>query len=241
MMQERIPLLIERLADFLPADRPEAKKIWDTLAAYVNRIGQLAGKPVNAPAAKPNEQDNARAKELETRENNLRRTEWREGTNGTHRSLYGTEWKKQIGDRKLTDTQRATVTELYGLKLAQLLKSTQGFNDKLARYFQANQREGFQRYHESVFREMVPKALRTAIAQAGIGNKPGPQAAKPGEPAKPGPVRPPVGGKPPAASGFQLVNAKPKMDTVDRVQTTTDMYIQGKAVLKTGQRVSWRV
>lgn len=236
MVQNRIPLALERLQDFIPADNPTAQAVVKQLVDYVNRINGFAQKQVTAPKAAP-AADDKRLNEVTQRETALTRKEWGGETSARHANLFTAQWKAQIGERKLTSEQSATVKELYGLKLGAILKATPKFNDTLERYFNSKQKDGFLRHFDSVYKDAVPKALRAAIAQAGVGAKPGP---KPGEvSAKPGAVPAKPGAKPAPATGFTLTNAKPASDTVDRVRTSTDMWLAGKAILKNGTRVQW--
>jgi len=237
MMQERVPLLLERLGDLLPQDNPKALEILKALQGYVQRIHGYASKQVVPPATAKPAGDDPRAKELEARETALRRTEWRSESASLHKRLYETAWTQQLGDRKLTNEQRITVQEIYGLKLQKLIATNPKFNETLQRYFANGQKDGFMKYIESAYRDAVPKALKTAIAQAGIGAKSGPTAGKPvAAPGKASPLPP----KP--ATGFKLVNKKPNVQTeVDRVNTTPDMLLKGQAILKTGERVTWRI
>ena len=237
MMAQGIPLLVERLYDFLPADNPRAKEALDKLAGYLNRVNGFAQKQVGAAAPAKSGQPDPRAQDLERREQSLTRTEWRGEADKRHGAMFAREWKTQIGDRKPTDTQLATIKELYGLKLGAILKARADFNGNLERYFGSKQKDGFLRYFESVYREAVPRALRTAIQQV-LPAKPGPRGGQQQQQPKPGTEKP--GQKPAPATGFTLVNAKPAMGTVDRTATSPDMWLAGKAVLKDGKRVQWR-
>lgn len=237
MQQSKIPEQLIELR-YIVGGMPDgdlktaAVAVLGKLNGYLERIGTLASKQVTPPAAKAPGADDKRASELTQRETNLRRTEWRGETDKTHRNLFNSEFKKQIGDRKLSDSQRATVLELYGLKLGAILKGLPKFNENLEKYFASNQRDGFVRYIESAYKDAVPRALRAAIGQAGIGAKPGPAAGalpKQGT----GAIKP--------AAGFTFVTAKPAMSLVNNRETTPDMWLKGQAVLKDGKRVTWKV
>lgn len=238
LYRQQIPWILQGLRQHIPAENAQAQELFGKIENYIKRIDQLAANSVTPAATKPNEQDQTRIKELETRETNLRRTEWRSATDKTHAQLYQTERAKVIGDRRLTSEQRATITELYGIKLQAILKATPKFNENLDRYFASNKKDGFTKYVESVYREAVPKALRAAVAQAGVGAKPGPAPGTAAEKKAP-PIAGTAAAKP--IPGFQLVNAKPKMETVDRVNTSSEMWLKGQAVLRDGKKVSWKV
>lgn len=234
MAENNIPLQLEKLGWMLK-DNPDAVAAVQQIQAYVNRIGQMARKPVAAPATAPKVDD--RAKQLDSREQQLTRTEWSRETSTRHSSLFQQQWKAQIGDRKLSDTQAATVRELYGLKLAAILKARPDFNQNLERYFSAKQKDGFLKLFDSVYKDAVPRALRTAIQQVGVGAKPGP---KPGEPKPVAPGTKPIAPNGTATAGFTFVGAKPEFSTVDNRTTTPEMWQAGRAILRNGTKVYWR-
>lgn len=234
MEEKGIPMQLAQLGWMLK-DNPEALQAVQQIQNYVKGIGQMARKPVSAPAiAAPKVDD--RAKQLDTREQQLTKTEWKRETESRHASLFQQNWKSLIGDRKLSDTQVATIKELYGLKLQTILKAKPDFTPNMERYFAAKQKDGFLKLHDSTFKDAVPRALRTAIQQLGIGGKPGP---KPGEAAKP----PASGVKPsgtPAAPGFAFVGTRPSITEIDNRTTTPQMWQEGKAVLRDGRKVYWK-
>jgi hypothetical protein len=125
------------------------------------------------------------------------------------------------------------VRRLYKDHLQEKLAAKKDFDTNMQRYFGAKNKTGFLKMHEATFREAVPLALRSAMLEAGLASKPGQAAAKPAATAIPAAKATP-------AVGFTLVNAKPAMATVDRVNTTADMWASGKAILRDGKKVTWR-
>jgi hypothetical protein len=232
MQANRVPLDLERLRDFLPADNPAAKQLWEKLAGYFNGLNDLAQKPV-APAAtaRSGEGDN-RNQELEQREQSLTRKEWSGEGKEQHSKIYQTAWSKAVGSRQLTDVQKENLGVFYQMELKRLLP--RDFTEKLEQYFSTGQKDGYLRYRNTVLSESVPKALRAAIQRAGIAQKPGPKGAQQqqqqqrgGAPAKPD-------------QGFTLVNQKPDFAKVDNRVTTPSMYSAGKFILKDGTKVQWK-
>lgn len=234
MNESQIPILLEKLA-WIGKDNPEILDLQQRLMGFVRGVSALARKQVAPPKVESSGPD-PRASELDQREQQLTRQEWTRESGSIHGSLFNQQWKALIGDRKLTDTQIATVKELYGLKLAAILKAKPDFNQNLNRYFGAKQKDGFMKLYKSVYSEAVPRALRTAMEQVGIG-KPGP---KPGQtPAKPeaAPTKPAAAG---VNTGFTFTAAKPDMVMVNRSLTTPEMWQKGQAILKTGSKVWWK-
>lgn len=238
MQAANLPLLIERLGDFLPADNPKVVELYGKLSQYVNRIGDLARKQVTAPksAAAP-AADDGRAK-FEQEKQQFQRKQWATETGTKHTGLFREAWAKHVGERKLTQGQTQTLRDLYGVRLQGLLAKKADFNPTLERYFTSGQKDGFIRHFESVYKEAVPLALRTAMAELGIG-KPGP---KPGAPPPAGKQGPPAARQPAGklAAGFVKVANKPNMQTeVNRAATSPQMWAARQAILKTGQKVTW--
>jgi hypothetical protein len=233
MQASGIPLALERLQDFLPADNPKALAALKPIIDYVNRLGEMARKqPTPATTARP---DDTRAKEYDKRDSDLRGKEWGGETATLHNSLYRDAMAKHLGGRTLTPAQNSALVKLYKSNLSDMLAAKKEWKPNIDRYFGAKDKPGYLRYFESNYKEAVPRALRQSIAELGIGGKPGP---KPGE-AKPGQKAAAVNSKP--DEGFKLVNAKPNfMNDVNRNLTTATMFQQKKAVLKNGTRVQWQ-
>ena len=238
MQQERIPLLLERLQDFLPVDNQQARQIWTVLANYVNRIHQFASQPAARPkktAAQPDD----RTRALDQREANLTRQEWGRSLASVHSDIFSAEWRKQLAGRHITQDQGGTIRELYGMRLKSILAAKPEIARNIERYFSAGQQDGYLRYMENFYRDAAPRALRQAIAQSSI-------AANGNGQRKPAAQAPPAGSKPgpPAAarngSDFRMLASKPDRAQIDPVRTTPEMWISGKAILRNGQQVAWR-
>lgn len=232
--ESQIPLILEKLA-WIGKDSPEILDLQQRLLSFVKGISGMARKSVAPPTIEKHGTD-PRASELDQREQTLTRQEWSRESSAKHAAIFNSQWKALIGDRKLSDMQIATVKELYGLKLGAILKAKVDFNQNLNRYFGAKQKDGFMKLYESVYRDAVPRALRTAMEQVGVG-KPGP---KPGQTL----AKPAVPGEKPAApganAGYTFTAAKPDMIMVNRALTTPVMWQERKAILKNGTKVWWK-
>ena len=242
MQDAQLPMTIQLLgsilgrATFSEPDKAEAGKLYAALAGYVNRIGDFAKKQVAAPAAVAKPGADPRVAELDTRETNLRRTEWGGEIAKTHDRLFNEAWNRLAGT--VPASKRQSIVDLYGVRLTQALAAKtdpQGSVDsKMDRYFAAKDKNGFVRFHESIMKDTVPLVLRKALAEFGIGARKAPAAAPPnGAPAKSGaPAKPAV--------GFTPIAAKPNFATdVDRARTTAKMWQDHQAILKNGKQVTW--
>jgi len=219
-----------RLLQNAVGENPQAQELVKNLMGFVQSIKGMASKPVSAPKVAPTAQD-PRTSELDNRETQLRRQEWTGETNQQHGRIFGEAWKR-IAATVPADKQ-GLVRRLYGIHLGEKIKARANFDQNMTRYFDAKQKDGFLRLHESTFKDLVPLALRSAMAEAGLGAK---KAAPP--PANGVPLKPPVGQQPQA--GWVRLNNKPNFATeVDRKQTSPEMYSRKQAILKTGKRVTW--
>ena len=241
MQQEEIPLSLRLLVNVLQrakfdidTDRTEAGGLVNKLIGYVNRIGEFAKKDVALPArATPD----ARAAELDTREQGLRRQEWSGEANKQHASIYSEAWRRLVepmlpAEKAKAEAATKLIQKLYGLHLKEKLGAKRDFNPNMERYFKANQRDGFIRLHASAFKEAVPLALRSALAEAGLTKRAAPNGN--GKPAAAATSRAAA-----PAEGFMHVGKKPDMAEVNRAMTAPRMWEQHKAILKSGKKVTW--
>ena len=247
MQDAQLPMTIQLLGSILgratltEADQAEATKLYTALIGYVNRIGEFAKKQVAAPTSAAKTGADPRAAELDTREQAIRRTEWSGESGQQHARIFSEAWKRLAA--AVPKEKVALVRRLYPIDLKEKIAQKQinidgkpqSFDAAMDRYFKAKQKDGFLRLHDSTFKEVVPLALRSAMAEAGIGARKAPAApgvggepaTKPGAPAKP-------------AVGFTPVAAKPNIATeVDRSRTTTAMWQNKQAILNSGKQVTW--
>ena len=231
MLQEGVPLALERLGDFI-GDNPRAQAIWKQLQGYVNRINGFAQKPVAAPkkadtpAGTPD-----REKQLQEREQNITRQEWRRESDIGRMDTFNSEWTRLSAGRKLSDVQTGAVKELYASRLHAAASKLPGFSDTLQRYFDGGDKQGYLRYLTSVYKSEIPKALRAAF-DAIVPAKPGPKAGAPAASKAGAPVAKPT-------PGFEFVGTRPNPNEIDPIRSQ-GLILQGKAVLRSGKKVYWR-
>lgn len=234
MLQEGIPLALERLQDFI-ADNPKALQVWQKLAGYVNRVNGFAQKPVNAPAMQQRPQaGDDRERMLTEREQNLTRTEWRGAADSERMNVFNAEYARLTAGRKIGDSQAAAIKELYVSRLSAALRKAPHFNANIDKYFANKDRSGYLRYIGSLYKQEIPKALRSAVDSV-LPAKPGP-AAKPAATAKPATNAAPAA----PANGYAWLATVPAKDKIDFRQTTPNMIREGKAVLVDGKKVQWK-
>lgn len=238
MQQEGIPLALERLQDFI-GDNPKAMAIWKQLAGYVNRVAGFAAKPVETPRPNARRDDSGideRERGLAEREASLIRTDWRGAADSQRMSLFNAEYTRLAAGRKLNDAQTAAVKELYLSRLAAALRKTPKFNETIDRYFERRDREGYLRFIGSIYKQEIPRALRSAFDSV-VPAKPGPKV-NPAAPGANGKAAAAAAGAP--AAGFAWTAAVPGKDKIDFRKTSADMIREGKAVLTDGKRVQWK-
>ena len=239
MQDAQLPMTIQLLGSILgratlsEPDQAEATKLYAALTGYVNRIGEFAKKQVSAPAAATKPGADPRAAELDTREQALRRTEWSNEVGQQHARIFSEAWKRLAVAVPKEKVQ--LVRRLYGIHLQEKLAAKKDFNLNMDRYFGAKQKDGFIRLHDSTFKDAVPLALRSAMAEAGIGARKAPAAATANGAVPAKPDTPPK-----TATGFTPVAAKPNFATdVDRSRTSAAMWQNHQAILKSGKQVTW--
>ncbi|MGH9343298.1 MAG: hypothetical protein ACRD19_06000, partial [Terriglobia bacterium] len=237
MQQEGIPLAIERLQDFIGGD-PKAMAIWKQLAGYVNRVAGFASKPVASasPTARRDggHEIDERERSIAEREQNLVRTEWRGSADSERVSVFNAEYARLSQGRKLTDAQGAAIKELYLSRLGSALRKTPKFNETIDRYFTHRDREGYLRFIGSIYKQEIPRALRSAFESV-VPGRPGP---KPGAgTAKPAAAAAAAGS---VANGYAWTAAAPAKGQIDFRKTSADMIREGKAVLTDGKKVQWK-
>lgn len=233
MQSANFRLALERLGDFLPPDKPQAKELWDALVGYYNGLVTMAGKPVAPAKAQPAGSD-PRASELDQREQNLTSQEWQNERNAIQQKVFEAEWNQLAKGRKITPEQAETIRELYNARMRRVYQA-QNHRTAVDRFFANRDKQGYLRHQNSLYRQETPKALRAAFDVI-LPARPGPKTA----PAAGGP-RPGASGKPgQPATGYSWLAKAPDKNSINFRLTTPDMIRAGKAVLSDGKKVQWR-
>lgn len=236
MQAKQIPLALARIADHI-GDKPQAVELLNQVIKYVNGLdatGRSTPKPVagkNAPAP------DARAAELDKRETTLRQSEFRTAADSNLKSTFASAWDKATAGLKIDDRQKGAIQELFSSRLLARLKGDPEFDKNVQKFFKAGDREGYNRFIGTAYRDHVSPALRAAIDQIMPARRPGPTPGAPAPRTPPKPAPPPVGNVP---TGFASVASRPAAGTIDFQRTSPSMISAGKAILADGKKVQWR-
>jgi hypothetical protein len=232
LQRNDIPLLMARMGDMI-GDNPRLAQAFDQLNGYLGGFKTLAEKPV--AAGKPKAAPEARpANQSAQREEDLRAREWKVERDSLQRSIVDDAYSKALAGRKPSTEDRAMIKELFATRSAAAAdKLFPGWKDKAQRFIKANDKEGYLRYVKSIYARIVPETMGSAVT-ATMKGKAAPAAPKPGAPAANGKPAPP------AVPGFKPAANEPGSFDIDYGRTSTEMLRQNRAVLKNGERVSWR-
>lgn len=236
MRESGLYLAIDRLQDFIDPSNEKAVNTYNAITGFINQLSQQAAKKqATAPNAAAKTGD-TRDAEFKTREDNLRRNEWTLDTNSARKAAFESEFTRLSQGRKVSSDQAATIKELTVGRIQKALTGNKDFNSKLDRYFQANDRDGFVKMFKNEYATILKAAMRDSFDKI-LGVKRGPETGTPraqaqnGTPAQPGTP----------SKGFTWVSSKPALAEVDMGRTERDDWLAGKAILKDGSRVQWRV
>ena len=229
LMQREIGLLPE-------ASRGEVLKLWTQLAGYVDRVNGLAK---NAPNTESKVADVSRGtSDIDQREQALTIQEFGAERARVYDQVTESEFKKQLGTRKATETQISAIRELFDSRLDKILRSDKNHTSKVDRFLAAKDKAGYRRHMEAAYRAKSPLAMEQAF-KAVMPGKPGP--AKLATPAAKS-----AGGAAKSATvttGFTRVGTKPDHNQVDWTRTARipgKKGGDGKFVMRDGSRVLYQ-
>lgn len=233
MQEAGIPLLLMRIGD-LVADKPQATEALKQLNDYLGGFKAMAQKPV--AEAKPGKTaPQPKKDDLSVREERLRSQEWNAERTAIQKNIVNGEYKKSLNGRTATSEERAQIQELFLSRSAKAAdRIFPGWQQKAERYIKSNDKTGYIRYMETIYRRIVPEAVASAVSStmrgkaAGTQQKPQAPQQKPGSPAARAP------------EGFTPVAKEPGTWEIDYGRTSQAMLRQNQAVLKDGKKVAWR-
>ena len=227
-----VPLKVELLSHFLgeasasdPSNQLVAKALaqFKEIEGYTKGLREAAVRPVTiatkeAPAATNN------------RETELVQELWNGDVGTMVSKKYAEEFARIAAGRKIPEEARLEIQELFQTRWDQAMKSVPQLREKVQGFLANNDREGNRRYYGALVQEHTGRILealmRRHVSQAPA-TKPAPKPAQA--------VAAPV-----ATAGFTRVTGMPERNTIDMLQTDSDMLRAGRAVLKTGAKVQWR-
>lgn len=139
---------------------------WARIAGYIDRMGSLASKT----GKKPGEGGNKNETQLTEREQRVQQAEqkamvaeWTGERGKIEDSLLEREWKKLAAGRKLSQSQIGTIKELYEVTRDRMVNADKQGRDKVNRFAQAKDKEGYRRFISGAYGNIVPKALKAAF------------------------------------------------------------------------------
>lgn len=203
-----------------------AARNWAPIAQYIMRISNLAKTPPKSEA-----KTDTGKPEVDQREQALTIREFQTERNSVKSSITESEFKKNLGNRKLPEDKISTIQELYESALHRAVQATPKHKETVDRYLAAKDRSGYRKYMDGVIRKAAPTAMSAAFRRAGVGDKPGPKiVAKPAA----------VAGKVTETAGFTRVGTKPNHNDVDwqgTARITGKKGGDGKYLMRDGSKV----
>ena len=221
--------LLQREISALPeANRSPVQQLWNALAAYVDRVTGLAktAPKVEAKQTAANPTGNS---ELDQREQQLTIREFGSERARVYDSVTESEFKRNLGNRKASETQVSAIRELYDSRLDKLLRSDKKHTSAVDRFLAAKDKAGYAKHMQAAYKAKAPLAMDQAF-KAIMPGKPGPAAKPVTKAAEPG-------AKTADTTGWTRVAAKPAKDTIAHWKMTAKMLKEGKYILRDGKQV----
>ena len=221
--------LLQREIGALPeANRGPVQQLWNSLAAYVDRVNGLA-KTAPKQEVKPAQANPTGNSELDQREQQLTVREFGSERSRIYDSVTESEFKRNLGNRKASETQVSAIRELYDSRLDKLLRADKKHTDAVDRFLAAKDKAGYAKHMQAAYKSKAPLAMDEAFKVIMPG--------KPGPAAKPATKVADNGAKPADTTGWTRVAAKPAPNTVAHWKMTTKMLKEGKYILRDGKQV----
>lgn len=242
MAKSDLKLEIIRMQDFIARlpegpERAGLEQHWGSIAQFYNNVAAGAAKKPETPKianAAPVKQDDGREQQLSQREQAIKTQEFETSWNGSLRSAFSPAFDKLKTERGMTDVQASAARELFSVRFQKTLAANPDVQKQIERFYKAGDREGYQRTVKAFFAKEVPKVL-SAVVDHLVPAKGQRQAPKPTlVPGRPGAPAAP------AAAAPRPIQSAPGIEKVDFNKTTMTMYQAGEAILKTGQKVTWK-
>ncbi|MDE2099607.1 MAG: hypothetical protein KGL39_20310 [Patescibacteria group bacterium] len=233
MQAAEIPLVMMRLND-LVADKPQAIEALKQLNVYLGGFRDLASKAL--PEFKGAKSSTPKNDDLSKREEALRSKEWQAERDSLHKGIVNTEYKRALAGRTPNSEEKAQILELFtGRATTAANRLFPGWQQKAQRYINANDKAGYLRYMETIYRRIVPEAVSSAVSSTMRGKAT--STKKPATPARPA-VKPAANGA--GTEGFAPLAKEPDTWEIDYARTTPSMLRNNRAVLTSGKKVEWR-
>lgn len=219
------------MVEYLTRGNQEIQQYFAPIKQFFDGVKENAKKPIisqKAPGAQPADQ---REQSLKQKEQELTAREWQSVRESAKNEAYRSEFERMTAGRKVSADAKGEIEEFFNIKIGQMLKGRAGeVKGAVDRYFAAGDRDGYNKYFQSLYKQVIPEAMRYAVAKVMPG-KPGPQAnGTPAVPAKAAPK---------ATDGYEMIASKPDVNEIDHQRRTREMWVKNQAVLKDGRKVQW--
>lgn len=237
LMHADVDLHFRRLASLIPADNEIGKQSVAAIQAYMDRLNGLTKLEPEAMPAETNTGTDTGREEL-TRERQELANEkramvlqgWKNASDQAKDKLFQSAWAELSKGKKISPVDREDIEARFWLRLPKAMAQVPGFDQSLKEFWESEDRDGYLRYLQGLHAQHVPRVLKAEIVRR-FPQAAGTQAAV--TQATPGTQRGALD------SGFKRVASAPVMNSVNVRLTSTDMWKQGKAVLKSGEKVQW--
>ena len=221
-------LLQREIAALPETNRGPVQQLWNALAGYVDRVNGMA-KTAPKTEAKTPAADPTGASDIDQREQQLTVREFGSERARVYDSVTESEFKRNLGNRKASETQISAIRELYDSRLDRLLRSDKKHTTAVDRFLAAKDKQGYAKHMQAAYKAKAPLAMDQAF-KAIMPGKPGPVAKAAVKAVVPG-------AKAADTTGWIRVSAKPATNTVAHWKMTAKMLKEGKYILRDGKQV----
>lgn len=232
-----VDLHFRRLAQLVPADNEIAKESVAAISKYFADRQALSKvepealpDPVNTQTKDPAREELDRDRQQFNDERRKAEIQgWSDASNRDIRAIFD-DAMGQHGT-KLSEGAKETIKLAVGARMQQAFKNTASYDESRKSYFDNNDKAGYLRYMRGLAESHIPRIVKAEIGKL--------YPTKNGNPPEPKPGAPAAQRTTPEA-GFRRVASAPAANEIDMRHTTMPMFKDGKAVLKTGQKVQWK-
>lgn len=232
-----LPMAMEKLGFYLETgDTQRAAQQVQAVSQILGELDQLSRQPLVPEREQPRGgPDNDRMQQLERQNSDLLRAEWRRETAQANETVFRAEYDRLLKGRTVTPEQKSAIGRIFEAEHRQIADA---HAEKLNRYWEARDKQGFLKYASSLSKRAIPEALRKAFAAVLPATAGAPQKAKPAANGQ----KPPVNGGKPAPTGIMRVSKAPTTAEIDLRHpfNNPQNFIKGQAVLKNGKKVQWK-
>ena len=208
-------------------DKDEALRLIGQIEQWMGKLDETA-KSVPQPPQKNDELDQ-RTAQLEEREDRMFAQSLATEFNPWRDEQIKSALNKLTKGQRIDPERLEIFTDRVRLELTKLLPTD--YQNNWARLYAKGDKEALIKFAKSPVEQNVSKAVAKIHALLFPGVKPKPPSSQPA----------PTNGAKPVEQGWIKIAARPKPEEIDRGRnrTTDEMIFQGKAILRSGKKVTW--